>query len=390
MYSTPQEPTGQTVTLINVKSPEQNILTLPEISSTLVAQWLPDGSQISYVDVASYADEDNELFIINTFGNPTKVTDIEQNYGNPAFAWSPDQSQLAYISANREGSTRFIAQVYLLNVQRGDKRVLATERMYLAKPYWSPDGRYLAILNFGHTGELSVFEIQGDGQWISQSLPEMTIHRIFWSPDSRKIAVMQCPSGSGCGFNWPGEGVENVIFFIEPDGTERQDIIRGSVDLLGWEEDGSGIVYRKIEVGNDHLYRVEGAGGEPELLAELPLGQTSPVLAPDGHGVVFQVDNCSSSIFKIRQSNEINEGVLWILHKIFPSINNPIMFLYLFVLAFPGIVSVILIIRQIASSKPTSRRSKLFLVLFIAGTIVFWIAVAILYWLSYVAAAING
>lgn len=102
------------------------------------------------------------------------------------------------------------------------------------------------------------------------------------------------------------------------------------------------------------------------------------------------MDNCSSSIFKIRESNEIMEGVLWLLHKIFPSINDSIMFLYLSVLAFPGVVSVILVIRQIASSKPTSRRYKLFLVLFIVGTIFFWIAAIIFYLFSYVAAAING
>jgi Tol biopolymer transport system component len=383
MYSTPQEPTGQNVTLIKVESPEQNILTLPEISSTLVAQWLPDGSQISY-------EGENGFYFSNPGGPPTKIADIEEDHRETPFAWSPDRSQIAYLFPSKEESARFIAHIFLLNVQSGNKRVLATERMYMAEPYWSSDGKHLAILNYGHTGELSVFEVHGDGQWVSQSLPEMGINRIFWSPDSQKIAVMQCPWGSGCGFNWPEEGVENVIFFIEPDGAERQDIIRGSVDLLGWEEDGSGIVYRKIEVGNDHIYRVERAGGEPELLAALPLGQTSPVLAPDGHGVVFQVDNCSSSIFKIGESNKIREGVLWLLHKIFPSINNPIMFLYLSILAFPGVVSVIMIIRQIASSEPTSRRYKALLVLSVVGTIIFWIAVGILLLLSYYAAAING
>ena len=96
----------------------------------------PDGKWLAYDDLAG------DLFVLNLAnGKSTKISTHDE--GIYTFSWSPDSKWLAYV----EVAMNTMAQIYLYNVETGDKFPITTDRANSTSPEWSPDGAFLYFIS---------------------------------------------------------------------------------------------------------------------------------------------------------------------------------------------------------------------------------------------------
>jgi dipeptidyl aminopeptidase/acylaminoacyl peptidase len=166
---------------------------LPHGASTPV--WSPDGRWVAFTAPVGPLDEETEdgkplpkvrvidrlwyrldgvgfihdrrshLFLMPVGGGePVQLTDGDWDDGDPA--WSPDGTQLAFVSSRAEDRWRIPApDVYTLTIQEGKAgtlRRLTNGSLGCANPAWSPDGETLAFLGalkLRSGGQLDVYTI---------------------------------------------------------------------------------------------------------------------------------------------------------------------------------------------------------------------------------------
>lgn len=106
----------------------------------------PDGKWLAFV---SYLNANADIFIVDTADPATLRQLTDSRAHDIAPGWSPDGTQIAYVSAND------YANLYLLNLETGENRALTHEDAWTIRPIWSPDGRFIAYLT-GAVGDVAV------------------------------------------------------------------------------------------------------------------------------------------------------------------------------------------------------------------------------------------
>jgi Tol biopolymer transport system component len=134
---------------LNLATNEVNQLTTGD-HFDLKPAWSPDGSQIAFM---SNRDGNYELFTINADGtNLRQLTNTTENEGTPT--WAPDGTQIAYVVASRLDSGLEKREIYLLSAHDQQTHPLAANDLTNTfEPVWSPDGKFLVF-----TGEAEVTE----------------------------------------------------------------------------------------------------------------------------------------------------------------------------------------------------------------------------------------
>ncbi len=111
----------------------------------------PDGKHLAYVQALRNPDnsESNhraiyllDLAAAHSRARRISAGDGQTNYDEHGLAWSPDSTQLAFLS-DRESSGQL--QLYVAG-WKGAARQLSSVKGNLASPRWAPDGRRIAVL----------------------------------------------------------------------------------------------------------------------------------------------------------------------------------------------------------------------------------------------------
>ena len=137
-------------------------------------------------------DENTDLFFLNLhkkkISKPHRITRREGIEIQPD--WSPDGSQLVYIS-DRSG----VPQVYVLNLKTRRELRLSFDSIYNTDPKWSPDGQNI-LFTRREKGVDQIYIMDGFGQNLrAVTKGTYNCEQAEWSPDGRQIVFASRRSG---------------------------------------------------------------------------------------------------------------------------------------------------------------------------------------------------
>lgn len=235
-------------------------------------QWSPNGSELSF---GSYVQEDIwETIVVSRLGG----TPRRYNY-MPGLIWSPDGTQFAHKSANKE--------IRFTNRSTGETTSISLEGTFnwLYDIDWSPAGNILLFLTKGEEGNYSIWTIATDGREQHNILDEdAIIASPRWSPDGKYIYYCQAN--------------ELRRISISPDTGEA---LRSSSMILSEfrssgsfsiTDNGKKLLYAQgLRYSNLWLLKIQGSSNNRKIeikqLTEGTLTNTGPSISPDGKLIAF-------------------------------------------------------------------------------------------------------
>ena len=152
--------------------------------------WSPDGSQLAYVsDAASYYPV---LWMMNKDGSsrrsimpPSLPLDSVD-----AISWAPDGRRIAFTGMGRDAS-----QIYTMDLGRGLWERLTTRSGGALDPAWSPNGETIAYIG-RENGRADLWLTGLDGGPEVRSDKLTYVRSPVWSPDGQRLAVLSAHSGA--------------------------------------------------------------------------------------------------------------------------------------------------------------------------------------------------
>jgi len=146
--------------------------------------WSPDGSQIAYLsDVQT---DDLALWItpVKT-PQPRRLSSLAVGQGGiQSPAWSPDGAQIA-VAGYDAGKP----QINLINISTGRNTRLTDTNEGAYDPAWSPDGKTVAYsVRKGNGSELWLMRADGSNQ--TQIVSGLVARSPTWSPDGKTVAFL--------------------------------------------------------------------------------------------------------------------------------------------------------------------------------------------------------
>jgi TolB protein len=237
-------------------------------------RWSPDGSRIAYVyRVHNFS----EIFVMGADGSdPQRLTQsqsrsLADNDWALGPAWSPDGTQLAFVS----DSGTYHPTLWFMNVDGSAKRQARNPQAFQEvddAPAWSPDGKRVALTHFGpETSQIHLFEApRGPFRQVTES--PLGAFDPAWSPSGELLAYAVRETGRS----------EVRVRRLE-DSTEATLVRTGYNRAPAWSPDGKRIAFLSQRGAYFDLYVAnvvpEGDGfvarDERQLTRDLNLDGTS-------------------------------------------------------------------------------------------------------------------
>ncbi len=190
-------------------------------------------------------------------------------------AWSPDESQIAFIRELKDHDT-----IFLISPLGGAERKLAdlhpvsspAVSTWVCQPSvsWSPDGKWLAFIEEDPISENGIFLIPSVGggkkKLISSPVTKLWYANTAFSPDGRSLAYIGCKGEPSCDLYIQDLGKDYSLHGPALQITKQGTVIFG----FAWTGDGHSILYAASPetTGTFRMWRVAAAGDEtPELLS---------------------------------------------------------------------------------------------------------------------------
>jgi Tol biopolymer transport system component len=206
-------------------------------------------------------------------------------------AWSPDGTRIAYTRGNggflsgTDIGNIAPSSIWVMNADGGTPTRISDETHLNTSPVWTSDGDVLFISNLGGTRDIYMQRLNDD--LTPRGAPVrittgLNPHTISISSDGRVLAYSAFVTTSNV---WTTTGAGSPTanaLAAKPVTTGNQTVEYGSVS-----PDGRWLVYDSNVSGNQEIFKIPLAGGDPEQLTRNGVDDFHPSWSPDGSEIVF-------------------------------------------------------------------------------------------------------
>jgi len=262
---------------------------------------------VTWTQAAQGSGAESEIYILDRSKGSAQPQRLSAGDGKRAFhgdglAWSPDSSQIAFLSNAASGQM----EVFVSPVPGGKARQITNVHGYVTDVRWSPDGKQIAFLyaeNGGgggplqaapaqlgvieaeiHNQRIAVVNAQG-GELLQLSPPDLNVYEYDWSPDGSRFATVAAPGPADNNW-WIAQ-----LYVLDIASRRMESLYRPPKErqlaLPRWSPDGNhiafigGIMSDEGFTGGD-IFLLPSKGGEPRNLT--PNRPASP------NGISWQSD----------------------------------------------------------------------------------------------------
>lgn len=261
-----------------------------EATVTLTPSMTPVGGGGGQIAFASDRTGIPQIWLVNVDGTGlVRVTDTDEGACQPA--WSPDGTQLAFISPCLENKNMYMdANIFLMNADGSGVTPLLVGKGYF-DPAWSPDGGSLLYTQAFDAFRSQIFRID---------LNDNSIHLMT---DNQKLNMHPNWSPDGSRFVFASTVVGGQALWIQqndPD-VQPQLLTRSGTRLNSfpsWSPDGEFIIFaQKPEIGGVPILKIVGydmlgdsASGyvETRIFNTVIVPEDEPGISQDGLWIVFK------------------------------------------------------------------------------------------------------
>jgi Tol biopolymer transport system component len=247
------------------------------------AAFSPDGSQIAFV--WDGPQHDNVHVYVKLIGSETLLQRTSGAATESKPAWSPDGRSIAFLrtSGDRRGW-------FLISALGGAERKLTDVFPYFDlgngnSPYYSPDGKYLAIVDKNSPAEpASIFRLSVASSERRQltSPPAGTTGDYYpaFSPDGKQLAFARADSFSA---------TDLYVLPVSGKKEPRRLTFDGlTIDGLTWTPDSREIIFSSRRGGSiNSLWRIAATGGVPERVSAAGEDVVSPAMARNPNRLAY-------------------------------------------------------------------------------------------------------
>ena len=186
-------------------------------------------------------------------------------------------TRIAYVTVKREGKTT-TSRLQVSDTDGYNPQTLLTSDQPIMSPAWSPDGSQLAYVSF-ESGQAEIFthDIRTGVRKSRSKFPGLN-GSPAWSPDGKKLAVTLSKDGNP------------DIYVLELGTGKLQRLTRHwSIDTEAvWLPDGKSIIYTSSRSGKPQLYlQAATPGAKPKRLTYEGNYNASASISPDGKSVAY-------------------------------------------------------------------------------------------------------
>jgi dipeptidyl aminopeptidase/acylaminoacyl peptidase len=243
----------------------------------------PDGKRIAWVEALpgeeQAASSHTAIYVANVgsaSGKPRRITvgKADSFHEEHDIAWTPDGSQLVFLSAKEKKGQH---QIYLASIATGVVKELSDLKGAVARPRWSPDGRLLVIL-YAENSPAALGPLgpaQPDAGVVEEHVYEQRL--CLLDPVTRRVRALSPADLYVYEYDW------------SPDGK----------DLVAIAAHGSGDNNWYIA----QLYRVNVASGKTSSILKPDMQIAVPRWSPDGKTIAF--------IGGLMSDEGVNGGDIW-------------------------------------------------------------------------------
>ena len=238
-----------------------------------------------------------EIYVMDADGGNQRIL---TNHPDRDFSpsWSPDGKRIAFVS-NRDGHVnirgRLTYEIYVMDANGENQQNLTNDPSNDRSPSWSADGRRIVFQSDrdndrDHNIEIYVMDADGSNPQRLTNNPTED-EDPAWSPDGRRIVF----SARREGHVENKFGITHEIYVMNADGGNEQRLTenRNNDWSPSWSPDGKRIAFmsdRKGDLQNFEIYVMDADGKNQQRLTNNRDSDSSPSWSPDGERIAFTSD----------------------------------------------------------------------------------------------------